>query len=455
MSERFGAYRVLSELTSSGVIRVYRAEHERLGRPAIIKALSSTVPVTSSFAVTIEREARVLAELKHPNILLLYDYVKSDEAMYMVVEYVPGFSVADVIARKVPLAPEAVAYIGAELASALEHAHSRGIVHRDVKPQNILLSKEGAVKLADFGIAQRERLPTGDEPLRPEMMRSPAAEGSTAFGTATYMSPEQILGEFVDARSDIFSLGVVLYELACGMRPFGGKAGEARGTRREPAVPLRTRAPEVPPGLEHAIMRALEKQPADRFPSAARFQGELEAVIKSQPKGRSRLVVSSLARARLLPSDPDEMANAARAANGRPTLSSSVLGFVAIFVFILLAGAAIQWTRGGATASSLTAAGGAPLALVPSQTGFLRVLATPWAMVSVDGQHFDITPFARAICLPPGTHYLTFTHPNAKPERRSVQIEPGRTLLVDVTMDVSGAVEKPKENSRPPTEGNR
>ncbi|MEO6420457.1 MAG: serine/threonine-protein kinase, partial [Polyangiaceae bacterium] len=202
---RFGNYVVTEELGSGGIALVYKAAQQPLNRPIAIKALKPTIGPESPFAAQLEREARLLGDLSHPNIVLLHDFVKTSDQMYLVLEFVDGFSLSELLAKRTRLAPEAVAQIGAEIARGLAHAHERGIVHRDVKPANVLLSRRGEVKLVDFGIAQRDRLPTADEPLGPE-----GRGENMAFGTPAYMSPEQILGEFVDARSDIFSLGVVL-----------------------------------------------------------------------------------------------------------------------------------------------------------------------------------------------------------------------------------------------------
>jgi eukaryotic-like serine/threonine-protein kinase len=194
---RFGDCRVVEELGSGSIASVYKAIQDGLGRTVAVKALKTTIATTSPFAAHLEREARLLADLSHPNIALLFDFVKTDAQMYLVLEYIDGQSLAKLIAKTPRLRPEVAAAVGAEIARGLSHAHDRGVVHRDVKPANVLLSKRGEVKLVDFGIAYRERMPSVDEPLG-------RADDPAAFGTPAYMSPEQILGEFVDARSDLF-----------------------------------------------------------------------------------------------------------------------------------------------------------------------------------------------------------------------------------------------------------
>jgi len=433
MSEgRFGHYRVLEELGSGTVSTIYKAAQEPLERYVAIKALKSTILPSSSFAAQLEREARLLGEMSHPNVVFLHDFVKTDREMYLVLEYVEGHSVAELLTRSRRLSPEVVAHIGAEIARGLAHAHERGIIHRDIKPANVLLSKRGEVKIVDFGIAQRERLPTADEPLG-------RGEGeNVAFGTPAYMSPEQILGEFVDARSDIFSLGVVLYELLVGARPFdkgdGDKRAAAVRIRRDPPTPLRTRDRDVPRPLERIVMRSIEKLPADRFSSAQTVADMLDDFVRSRVRvPRHRLVTRSLVKARLLPDDLDDSI-AAVMEETRPPLRPALLGFAAVTAMIIAGGAAIQVSAH--SSHQTTGGSGAPLELIPASMGYLRVVATPWADVAVDGQRIDTTPFARAIPLRAGTHYVTLTHPSAPVEKRTVNIVAGESTSLDVALDL-------------------
>ncbi|MGH7296475.1 MAG: serine/threonine-protein kinase, partial [Polyangiaceae bacterium] len=243
-------YEVLEELGSGALSSVYKAVELPLGRTVALKVLKATIATTSPFASQLEREARVLAELCHPNIGMLLGYVKTDARLMLVLEFVDGVSLSELLRKKPAMSPDAAAAIGAAVARGLAHAHERGVVHRDIKPANILVSRRGEVKLFDFGIAQRASQtgePVGLAPMR--------LDDVAAFGTPAYMSPEQILGEDVDQRSDVFSLGVVLYQLVCGARPFE-RGDEAEGRpaahriRRDPPIPLHRRAPDVPMALE-------------------------------------------------------------------------------------------------------------------------------------------------------------------------------------------------------------
>jgi hypothetical protein len=424
--ERFGNCRVLGELGSGSLTTVYRASQEPLGREVAIKALKGSISTSSSFAVHLEREGHMLSELSHPNVSMLFELVKTDADLYLVLEYVGGPDLAVVLSRIPRLPPEAAFIIGGAIARGLEHAHDRGIVHRDVKPSNVVLSSRGEVKLVDFGIAQRLRRHDDGEPNEEE---------SLAFGTPAYMSPEQILGDTVDARSDLFSLGVVLYQMLTGARPFEGDDAKDRRAstqriRRAPATPLRARAPDVPRPFERVVMRLLEKLPADRYASAGAVADELEELSRARVRGSPRGVVARVLR--------EAGFTKTTAPSGEvtlpiePPLRPVYLGFAAIFAVAVCLATAIQVADEGAREA--LHAGEAPLELMPLKGAQLRVLATPWADVAVDGQHVETTPFARPIPLAPGMHFVTLTHPDAPPEQRAIKLAAGETRTLDVTM---------------------
>ncbi len=449
MSEvRFGGYRIVETIGSGALATLYKAEQESLGRTVAIKALKSTIAPSSSFASQIDREAKILAELFHANVVLLVDYRPSTtgQTAFLVLEYVDGPSLAELVARRRVLRPEAAAAIAYQVAEGLSHAHERGVVHRDIKPQNILLSRRGDVKIIDFGIAQRERLPSMAEPLT----SGSVAEGRTheAFGTPAYMSPEQILGDTVDARSDLFSLGVVLYRMLTGTRPFETEAkgtpgrGGAERFRRDAPIPFRERAPDVPRPLERIVMKLLQKNASDRHGSARELAEELAAFLRSfSGASPQRLVVSALAEAGYVKEESarrDGHKAARRSQLALPSGRTMALGFFGIgAAFLVLSGLSELVAKDSRT---IRAAGEKPLELAPVQAGSLRVLATPWAEVAVDGQHVDTTPFARAIPLPPGPHFVTLTHPNAKTENRAIVIRANEVVTVDVTLDLGDLV---------------
>jgi eukaryotic-like serine/threonine-protein kinase len=439
---RIGSFRVEETLGTGALATIYRAVQEPVGRVVALKALKTQIAPGSSFAEQLEREAKVLADLVHPNVVLLLDSGRTPAGRpYLVLEHVDGPSLERVLAKKKKLSVDTALAIGAGVCAGLEHAHARGVIHRDVKPSNLLLASTGVVKLIDFGIAQRARSPSisdtlGAEGITPSGRLAPE-QLKDAFGTPAYMSPEQILGDFVDGRSDLFSLGVVLYQMLTGVRPFEGGGG-GRSMRRDTPRPVRDLAPQVPRATERMVMRLLEKSPNDRYPNASmvleRLQAQLRAQTREDPNAivRGALVetgfltrekrTGSLADAGALP----------RAANRG--LVRAIIGFAVIGAAFAVSIIAIEGTS---WSSSDRRAGERPLELVPEQGGGLRVVATPWAYVKVDGQQVETTPFARPIPLPPGKHFVTLSHPDAPSIEREVVIAPGEISSLDVTLDVN------------------
>ena len=256
MSDRIGNYRVLSEVGAGGMAVVYKAIQEPLGRLVAIKALKSTIAMDSQFAVRFEREAHFMASLQHENILHVVDFVKDGNSMYIVMEYVQGIDLYDLLELSPVLPAEEAAIVALQIARALDYAHFRGIIHRDIKPANIMLSHQGEVKLMDFGIARDDKL-------------SDLTETGTGLGTPSYMSPEQILGDKLDFRSDIFSVGIVLYQMVTGQKPFVEDESRTvmQKIRLDRFTPPRKLNPKVPRQLERIMARCMEKMPASRYPS--------------------------------------------------------------------------------------------------------------------------------------------------------------------------------------------
>lgn len=280
---KIGAYRVLGELGRGGMALVYRGLHEGLQREVAIKELLPEVLADREALSRFRREAFALAAFRHQNIVTLYDLVEKNDLPFMVMEYVDGPTLQGLI-REGALAPEVAAVIGARIASALDHAHFRHIIHRDLKPGNVMLAKSGEVKLMDFGIAKD----AGLEALTKQ---------GFAVGTPSYMSPEQVTGGAIDGRTDIFSLGVLLYESLSGARPFQGKsAGEVFARIRDGKyLPLHKVAPHVPRELCEIVRRALQTRPDARYPDAAAMRRALEAfLVRAVKVSHSALLVAFL-----------------------------------------------------------------------------------------------------------------------------------------------------------------
>ncbi len=265
-------YEIQRELAQGGMAEVYLARDQLLTRPVALKALFPEFAREPSFVERFRREAQAAANLNHPNIVAIYDWGQESGTYFIVMEYVEGRSVRDLIRSEAPVDGNTTAEIAAEIASALAFAHRNGVVHRDVKPGNVLLTQQGTVKVTDFGIA---RAGTSDG----------LTQTGSVMGTATYFSPEQAQGLVVDGRSDVYSLGVVMYEMVTGVPPFSGDSPVAVAYKhvREDPIPPSERNPDVPPGLEQVILTALAKDPEHRYQSADDLRGDLLRFRRGRP----------------------------------------------------------------------------------------------------------------------------------------------------------------------------
>jgi eukaryotic-like serine/threonine-protein kinase len=429
MVDRIGNSRIVGEIGSGGMAVVYRAVQEPLGRTVAIKALKPSIAMDSQFAQRFEREAHFMASLQHENILHVYDFLKDGRSMYIVMEYVEGIDLYDLLERTPRLPVEVAAIVALQVARALDYAHFRGIIHRDIKPANIMISKQGEVKLMDFGIARDEKL-------------TDLTETGTGLGTPSYMSPEQILGDKLDFRSDLFSLGIVTYQMVTGRKPF--VEDDARSVmqkiRLDRYTSPRKLVPRVPRQLERILARCMEKMPANRYPTTQAFIDDLQEFIAPRvPMNYSaRLVMYLREVGELTDAEADAIleAGAPRTARRGPVDRRLIrqVGAVqaALFGVLVASGGAIQAANGGFGRMEELAGGGSQMPL--EQVGFLKVVVDPWAEVQVDGQKVTTTPTARAIPLSPGKHYVKFSNPYYHPVTRQVRIRPQETELVRVDL---------------------
>jgi eukaryotic-like serine/threonine-protein kinase len=278
---KLGPYEIGGPLGAGGMGEVYRAKDTRLGRDVAIKVLPESFVADAAARQRFEREAKSISGLNHPNICVLYDVGHQDGMEYLVMEYVEGETLAKRL-EKGPLPLEQVLKYGSQIAEALDKAHRSGIVHRDLKPGNVMLTSTGA-KLLDFGLAKESAGLTSLATITATSPASPVTQQGTIVGTFQYMSPEQIEGKPVDGRSDIFSLGGVLYEMLTGKRAFEGKTQLSVASailEREP-LPLRELKPITPATLERAIQRCLAKDPEERWQAARDLALELNWIGKT------------------------------------------------------------------------------------------------------------------------------------------------------------------------------
>jgi eukaryotic-like serine/threonine-protein kinase len=270
-------YEIGGVLGRGGMAEVHRGRDLRLGREVAVKVLRSDLARDPSFQVRFRREAQAAASLNHPAIVAVYDTGEdrssSGATPYIVMEYVEGDTLRDVLRREGVLSPERAMNFAADICNALDFSHRNGIVHRDVKPGNVMVTPQGTVKVMDFGIARA-------------VSDSAATMTSTAavIGTAQYLSPEQARGESVDARSDVYSVGCLLYELVTGAPPFTGDSPVSvayQHVREDPKLPSSVN-PAIPPELDAILLKALSKNPANRYQSAADMRNDLLRALAGQ-----------------------------------------------------------------------------------------------------------------------------------------------------------------------------
>ena len=315
-------YALEDRLGSGGMSTVYRATDRVLERTVAVKVLAEHLSDDEKFVARFRREALAVAKLVHPNIVQVYDTGVDGGRHFIVMEYVEGRSGAQLLQRKGQLDPETAVEIAAQACAGLDYAHKQGIVHRDVKPGNLMViggpstppteTGEMTVKLADFGIARAAE-------------QTRLTQVGSVVGTAAYLSPEQSRGEEATGISDVYSLGVVTYQLLTGRLPYEGNSLAELAIRRENERPLPPSSyePDVPPALSDAVLRALENEPEDRYPDAlalgAALRDGLAGIAPSSESATSMMSTSRTAATRVAPREPDTPAAPVPAPRRRTT----------------------------------------------------------------------------------------------------------------------------------------
>src|SRR5580658_6825224 len=289
---KLGPYEILGPLGAGGMGEVYRARDLRLGREVALKVLPESFSRDADRLRRFEQEARAVAALNHPNILAIHDIGEQDGSPFIVSELLEGSTLRAELEHGTLTSRKSSDY-AAQIAQGLAAAHDKGIVHRDLKPENIFLTKEGRVKILDFGLAKLSPNARGAKGVEATLTSSPT-EAGVVMGTAGYMAPEQVRGAAIDSRTDIFAFGAVLYEMISGKRAFRRDTAAETMTAilKEEPPELSEMDQPISPGLERIVRRCLEKQPEQRFQSAKDLAFALEALTGTTSKTAANAAIT-------------------------------------------------------------------------------------------------------------------------------------------------------------------
>jgi serine/threonine protein kinase len=381
-----GSYRLIAQIGAGGMGEVWKAEDTRLGRVVAIKILPPAVAADPEMTARLRREARTAAQLNHPNIATIHSIEEAEGRLFIVMEFVDGQSLTSVIKRGI--SEGELCRIGRSVADALAEAHSKGIVHRDIKPDNILVA--GArVKVLDFGIAKQvgPAATASDAPTAAYMTQQ-----GMILGTIHYMSPEQALGKPLDPRTDIFSLGVVLYEGATGRLPFHGETITETMTqiiRDEPQEPARVN-PKISPGLNTIIQRAMRKNRDERYPNATDLGNALEQQLGRSPTAPHTATVRRPPAAKTVLTG-SQLKTVHEPRRSRSAWIAAVIGFI---VVLGLVGVYARQHRG--VAAAVPPAVEPPRTAAPTQTAVNVTASAPVSKVEETKPVVESTPQPRA-----------------------------------------------------------
>ncbi len=435
MLERIGNCRIVGEVAAGGMAVVYRAIQDDLNRTVAIKALKTALVADEQLCTRFEREAQSLAGLQHENIINVYDFHREHGGLFIVMEYVEGTDIYDLLDTCGRLPFDVASIIAVQVARALDYVHYRNVIHRDIKPANIMISRQGGVKLMDFGIAR-------DENLGGELTQT-----GTGIGTPSYMSPEQILGDKLDAGSDIFSLGIVLYQMVTGRKPFIEDKDRSvmNMIRTAPHTPARRLNPDIPKELERIIDKCLQKDPKKRWHSGQALVMALERFLAKNVdmNYHTRLVLFLKNRDILTQLEVDEYLNpkmlevnsplSQKNVQVRRLLRRALIVQSVVLALVFMMVGLIHLAPVGATV---------PAVVVQREIehGFVKLVANPWAEIFVDGESIGFTPIATPISLESGPHTFEFRNDFFPPQEQKMDVQTGtvsEAVYIRVDLDKS------------------
>ena len=436
--KKLGRYEILSELGKGAMGIVYKAVDPLIDRTVAIKTINLNLSgdEIAGFVERFNREAKSAGRLNHPNIVTIYDVGRADDIAFIAMEHLEGQELKEIIASKQTLPPDRIVEITAQIADALAFAHDHGVVHRDIKPANIMVLRNGIIKIMDFGIAMTS---SGSQ-----------TQAGTILGSPKYMSPEQVAGKTVDGRSDIFSLGAVLYELLTGISAFGGGSSSNittimyRVMNEIPDLPTMVN-PSIPAAFDYIVSRALAKKQEDRYQSAREMADDLRNFKKLT-------IPAQLPFMSLTVKKPDEHLEGDEDAtlflgtNIQPVISSGwrwqkkpigrVIAVIFLAVAILFIYVSVPTTKQQSTpVAKSKAAGGQSKARknkesVASTKANLDFTVLPWGEVFLDGKKLGVSPPLKRIKLSPGKHLIEIKNATFSPYRKTVKLEAGESLKI-------------------------
>jgi eukaryotic-like serine/threonine-protein kinase len=395
MSLQYGRYRIVKELGKGTMGVVYQAHDPQIDRMVALKVLRPDRVTSEAFVARFLKEARAIGRLSHPHIVTIFDAGEDQGTIYIAMEYLEGEPFNEVIRSGRLTVPQCVE-LARQIAATLDYAHRQGIVHRDIKPSNIILDKDNQVKLTDFGIARIEEAASGQQTQAGEIL-----------GTPVYMSPEQVMGQTVDGRSDLFSVGVILYEMIVGHRPFSGNniAAIFRAITQDVPEPPADTDPFIPKELSDLIMKSLAKQLGERFQTGAQMAEALNAVLPE-------------AQAQVDPGPPAPQKSKVKMVAALAVLLSLSLGVGGYFIL-------------GQRAADGTGIGAA--AIPPDQLATLKINSDPaGAQVFVDNGLRGRTPLD--VPLPVGKYELRLSLPGYLEWQAQVNLDETGDTPLNVTM---------------------